>query len=75
MLNKHSRTTLGKCAADLYEAGNRRESLILLRQLAEASEYHGGETDPPLGWCQAVETGKSRVVRTLSNRKAAANVR
>lgn len=75
MLNPYSRRTLGKCATDLYEAGNRQESFYLLRKLAEASEWHGGETAPPRGWCEVAEVGRARVVRSNSNRKAAANVR
>jgi hypothetical protein len=74
MLNKYARRAIGKCAADLYDAGNRLESFRLLRDLAKASEQHD-ETPPPPGWAEAAEIGRSRVVRTLSNRKAAANVR
>jgi hypothetical protein len=60
MLNPHSRRTLGKCAADLYDAGNRTESLFLLRKLAEASEWPG-ETAPPVGWLDLVEAGKDKI--------------
>lgn len=75
MLNPYARRSIGKCAADLYDAGNRPESLYLLRKLAEASEWYRGETVPPPGWGEVAETGRSRVVRTISNRRAAANVR
>lgn len=75
MLNPHARRAIGKSAADLYDAGNRQESLYLLRKLAEASEWYRGETVPPPGWGEIAEVGRSRGVRTISNRRAAANGR
>ena len=60
MLNDHSRRTIGKCAVDLYEAGNRRESLDLLRQLAEASERHADIGVLP-GWRETVRDGARRM--------------
>lgn len=62
MLNHHTRHTLGKCAVDLYDAGNREESLALLRKLAEASEWRH-ETVPPAGWWELADAGQDKVKR------------
>jgi len=59
MLDEFTRRVVGKCAADLYDAGNRRESLDLLRQLADASEGRGGEL-LDLDWRSAVRAGAKR---------------
>jgi hypothetical protein len=75
MLNAYARRAIGKCAADLYDAGNRQESLYLLRKIAEASEWYRDETAPPPGWGEVADNGRVRVVRAISNRKAAAHVR
>jgi hypothetical protein len=60
MLNPHTRRAIGKCAVDLYEAGNRRESLELLRRLAEASEGSAGDCGLGLDWREAVRSGARR---------------
>jgi hypothetical protein len=62
MLNPHIRRTLGKAATDLYDAGNRQESLYLLRKLAEASEWPG-ETSPPIGWLDMIDAGENKIKR------------
>jgi hypothetical protein len=62
MLNHHTRHSLGKATADLYDAGNREESLALLRKLAEASE-HPVETGAPVGWLDMIDAGESKIER------------
>jgi hypothetical protein len=57
MLNPHSRRSIGKSAADLFEAGNRYESLDVLRQLAESSERQTEEDNPPEGWLDRICEG------------------
>lgn len=74
MLNKYARRAIGKCAADLYDAGNRQESLCLLRNIAEASERQG-ETAPPPGWGELAEVGRIKAEKSRYHRERAANVR
>jgi hypothetical protein len=57
MLNPHSRRTIGKCAADLFDAGNCHESLTILRQLAQASEQQDQDGNPPAGWLEKICEG------------------
>lgn len=60
MLNPFTRRAIGKCAADLYDAGNRRESLELLRRLASASESRTEDAGLALDWREAVREGARR---------------
>lgn len=60
MLNPYTRRAIGKCAVDLYDAGNRRESLELLRRLAEASESRTNDSSLGLDWREAVRAGCKR---------------
>lgn len=60
MLTRLTRRAIGKCAVDLYDAGNRRESLELLRRLAEASESQDSDAGLGLDWREAVRAGARR---------------
>jgi hypothetical protein len=60
MLNPHTRRSIGKCAVDLYDSGNRRESLELLRRLAAASESRTEDAGLGLDWRETVRAGVRR---------------